>query len=341
MSPRLAFLLIASVGLAACGRAPQPAARSEAPELAVSTLLATSEDLPSHLEVPATVRPAQRAVVAAQLSGTILEIAPLGQALPAGKPLVRLTSPDADARLQVARAQLAEAERIVSREKELVDRRVNPPEALLAAEDSLRIARASVASAEALLSHTVIVAPFAGVVGRQHALMGDLATPGAALLVFESTQDLRAEGAVPESAASQLRLGDSLPVRLEGSDVPVPARIEELAPSVDPESHTVFVKAALDPSTGARSGQFARFLIPLATSRSFYVPVSSIVPFGQMERIFVVAENRAQLRLVKTGRVDGNRIEILSGLSPGESVVTAPPPALRDGQRVSPTLAHP
>lgn len=337
MTFRLPIVLIGLLGLVACNRSSTSTPRSEAPALAVETRRVASEALPVYLEAPATLRPAQRAVVAAQLTGTIVEIASLGQAVAAGEPLVRLASPETDARLQQARAQLAEAERVVSRERGLVERRVNPPESLLAAEDALRIAQAATASAEALLSHVLIVAPFKGVIARQHALAGDLATPGATLLVFESIENLRAEGALPESVASQLKPGASLLVRLDDDAPPLSGRIDELAPSADPATHTVFAKVALNASAGARSGQFARFLVPLATTPAVFVPASSITRFGQMERVFVVVENRAQLRLVKTGRLIGDRLEILSGLNPGESIVATPPPALRDGQLVSPT----
>ena len=54
-----------------------------------------------------------------------------------------------------------------------------------------------------------------------------------------------------------------------------------------------------------------------------------------MERIFVVEQDRAVLRLVKTGRTTGDRVEILSGLNPGEQIILAPPAALRDGQPIT------
>jgi multidrug efflux pump subunit AcrA (membrane-fusion protein) len=54
-----------------------------------------------------------------------------------------------------------------------------------------------------------------------------------------------------------------------------------------------------------------------------------------MERVFVAGQGRATLRLVKTGKSAGDRVEILAGLNPGEAVILAPPAALRDGQPVT------
>jgi hypothetical protein len=67
----------------------------------------------------------------------------------------------------------------------------------------------------------------------------------------------------------------------------------------------------------------------------FLVPASAITRFGQMERVFVVANSLAQLRLVKTGVTHGDRIELLAGVAAGENVIVAPPATLRDGQPVT------
>ena len=91
----------------------------------------------------------------------------------------------------------------------------------------------------------------------------------------------------------------------------------------DPESLPVVV----------RSGQFARVQVPGVLVRVLLAPVAAVSRLGQMERIFVVgAGNRAGLRLVKTGAMRGDLIEILTGLDDGERVVLSPPAALREDQ---------
>jgi len=93
------------------------------------------------------------------------------------------------------------------------------------------------------------------------------------------------------------------------------------------------VKIAVPAGAPVRSGQFVRVQIPGSSLRTLLVPASAVSVSGQMERVFVAGDrNRAVLRLVKTGALRGDQLEVLSGLSAGERVVAAPSATLRDGQ---------
>lgn len=332
------LLLLLPLGLAlvtGCTRKDAAVAPPAVAPLPVQASLVVGEFLPALIEMPATVRPVERAAISAKLTGTIASLPwGLGQEVKAGDLLVTLSVPETEARVRQAQAQLAEAARAVERERTLVAKGVNPPDTLRDAEDRLRFAQAGLAEAEAMLAHASIRAPFGGVITEKHVLPGDLATPGLPLLALESTARLRAEGTVPERAASRLRIGDSLAVIAQEGAAPITGPIEELSSAADAVSRSVLVKVAL-PAGSARSGQFVRLQIATDATESLWAPVSALTRFGQMERVFVLEQNRAVLRLVKTGRTAGGRIEILSGLNPGEQVVLAPPAALRDGQSVT------
>lgn len=332
----LPLLMMFGLALAAgCARKNPTATAPDAAPIAVQTALASGESTPAIIEMPATVRPTERAVISARVSGTIASLPwGLGQEVKAGELLVTLAVPETEARVRQAQAQLAEAGRAAERERTLVAKGVNPPDTLRDAEDRLRFAQAALAEAEAMLAHASIRAPFAGVVTEKHVLPGDLATPGLPLLVLESTARLRAEGTVPEQAAATLRIGDPLPVVVSDGATPIAGRIEELSAAADAVSRSVLVKLAL-PAGTARSGQFARLQVTTGATESVWADTSAVTRFGQMERVFVVEDGRAVLRLVKTGRATGNRTDILSGLHAGERVVLAPPAALRDGQPVT------
>lgn len=331
----LSALLLLLV-LAGCGRQAAAPVATAAPAVAVKTAVVAAESRPTLLEVPATVRPAERASIAAKLTGTIATLPlGLGQSVQAGDLLLTLSAPETEARVRQAQAQLAEATRAVDRERTLVSKGVNPPDSLRDAEDRLRYAQAGVAEAEAMLAYATVRAPFAGVITEKHVLPGDLATPGLPLLALESTQHLRAEGTIPERTAAALRIGDPLGVVLDESATPVAGRIEELSAAADVVSRSLLVKVAL-PASVARSGQFVRLQVVAGEHTALLVPAAAVSNYGQMEWVFVIENNRAVLRLVKTGRADGERIEILSGLNAGERIVVAPPSDLRDGAPVTP-----
>lgn len=325
------FLLL----LAACSReAPFPPTGA-GPVLPVRTAVVVLERVPILIESPATVRPAERATIAARLAGTIATFPlGLGSSVAAGDVLITLHAPETEARLRQAQAQLAEAERNAARQRTLVATGVNPADALRDAEDRLRFAQASTAEAEALLAYATVRAPFAGVITEKNVLAGDLATPGLPLLVLESTHRLRAEGTVPEKSAARLRPGDTIGVLPEDAATPVAGQIEEISAAADAVSRSVLIKVSL-PAGAARSGQFVRLQVAGGITDAFFVPTTALTRFGQMERVFVIEAGHAVLRLVKTGRAQDGRIEILSGLNAGETVVLAPPAALRDGQPVA------
>ena len=330
------FLLLAPILIiAGCRPAETGPAAAEAAPVVLPTALVVAESQPSVIEVPATVRPAQRAVIAARLAGTVATLPwGLGQEVREGELLVTLSVPETEARVRQAQAQLAEAARSADRERTLVAKGVNAPDAQRDAEDRLRYSQAQLAEAEALLAQASIRAPFAGVVTEKQVLPGDLATSGLPLLALESTAHLRAEGTIPERLATRLHIGDALAVFVDDQPAALAGRIEELSASADSISRSTLAKVALPPGT-VRSGQLVRLQIPAGEHPALLVPVDAVSRFGQMERVFVARDGRVVLRLVKSGRETGGRIEILSGLSAGETVVLAAPASLREGDLIA------
>jgi hypothetical protein len=123
-----------------------------------------------------------------------------------------------------------------------------------------------------------------------------------------------------------------LVVRMADSTNVIAGTVCEIAPVADPNSRTVLVKLDLPGSPGLRNGQFGRVAIPVAEVHALRVPATAVVVRGQMEIVFVATNRQAQLRLVKTGKHLGEAVELVSGVSPGEQIVSEGAGQLRDGQ---------
>ena len=108
--------------------------------------------------------------------------------------------------------------------------------------------------------------------------------------------------------------------------------VAEISPAADPASRTVRVKVDLPEAAGMRAGQFGRLAVPVGEATFLCVPPPALVQRGQLEILFVAADGKAQMRLVRSGKQTAQGIEILAGLAPGETVVVEGAGSLRDGQ---------
>jgi len=333
----LPTLLVTSILMfAGCSRPSSPSTTPTLTPVSVRTAGVEFTTLPLTQTLTATVRPLEHATLAARVIGSVTDANfAVGQTVKTGELLLTLTADEVPARLAQARAALAQAEREAAREAALVKQSATPAETALAAEDRRRIAAAAVKEAEAFLAYTRIMAPFAGTITQKFVNSGDLAAPGTHLFALEATDQLRAEVQVPETSAT-LPLGTAVSVQLAPAAAPLSATLVEFSAAAEPATRTRLAKLALPATSAARSGQFIRVLWPVGETTALLIPSTALTTLGQMERVFVVTpEGRAQLRLVKSGAVTGDRIAILSGLSVGEIVVLTPVATLRDGQPVT------
>ncbi|MFA6959660.1 MAG: efflux RND transporter periplasmic adaptor subunit [Opitutaceae bacterium] len=329
-----AFLCMILFSVTACRRHAEPVSADAGPVVAVRTALAEEARQVRVQLVAGTLRPVDHAVVSTQVMGSVAAADfAVGQPVAAGDLLVTLSADELDARLAQAQAALDAVARDHARESLLLDKGVSTSEAVRSLADRLRGAEAAVKEAKTLLGYTRVRAPFSGVIAQRLVQKGDLATAGAPLFSIEGANGLRAEIEVPASL-SLLAVGEKLTVQLsDGTEVV--GTLEELATAADPQTRTRLAKVALPAfAPAAHSGDFVRVAWPAGEVTTITVPVESVSVFGQMERVFVVEQGRAHLRLVKTAGSQDGRMRIAAGLNAGETVVMTAPVVLRDGQRV-------
>lgn len=302
------------------------------PPVRVQLAAVQAEDIPQLTDVTGTVRPVQRAVLAAKVMGAIAELPiALGQRVKEGDILLKLFSTDLAARLTVARAQLNVARRDFERERDLLAKGASTAETVRNLEDRVTGCTATVRDAEVQLGYTEIRAPFDGVIARKIVNAGDLAAPGQPLLEIEGAANFEIEARIPESLATALTPGAPLECAVEGASFT--GSLREISSTADAATRSIGVKIDVPAGAAVRSGQFTRIRVPGPAVRTLLIPFTAVSVSGQMERVFVAGEgNRAVLRIVKTGATRGDRVVILSGLTERERVVVAPHSTLRDTQ---------
>jgi RND family efflux transporter MFP subunit len=337
-APALLAALIAAAVLAGCGKHGSSSAGASAapnlPPMKARVITVHTESLPMITEITGTVRPVQRAVVAAKVMGAIDEMpVTLGQRVSAGDLLAKISAGEISARVAQAQSQLNAATRDLERERALLQKGASTADMVRGLEDRFAAAQAMIREAEVMLGYVTLLAPFDGVVTRKMANAGDLASPGVPLLELEGLSNFQVEVGLPDSLAATLPEGASLDVEVPVAGVSFTGKVVEISSAADPLARTVSAKITVPADARVRSGQFARVQVPGTPVRALLAPADAVTRLGQMERVFVAAnDDRAILRLVKTGGTRGERVEILTGLDDGERIVVAPPAGMREGQ---------
>jgi RND family efflux transporter MFP subunit len=212
------------------------------------------------------------------------------------------------------------------------------------AEAALRRVQSSLvraeAQVEAVKSYTQVTAPFSGQVTERRVDIGNLAVPGTPLGVIERAGGLRAEASVPESQAGRIQVGDEALVWFQDGGEPVKGRVSEVNQGVDVMTRAFMVQVDLPedltdiPGANPRPGMFVRVGFNVGQTESILIPEKALLQRGQLEMVYVVEDEHARTRLVTIGPRRGSQIEVLSGLSDGDVVVTDPGTNLREGVRV-------
>ena len=265
---------------------------------------------------------------------------------------------ESEVRLNEARINLARITKLVgvgystAAEVDAARASVDSLEARIqAAREQVRVAERQVAVEQTDLDSTIIRAPFAGVVISKDAQPGEMVSPVSAGGGFTRTGigtvvdmgSLEIEVDVNESYINRVKPEQGVTAVLDAyPDWQIPARVITQIPSADRQKATVLVRIAfmeLDPRILPDMGVKVTFLrenedtAPAARPVTL-APKAAIKTDGKQSYVFVVVNDRVDRRAITTGGTDGERVEVIAGLNPGDRVVVSPPAELSAGALV-------
>jgi len=362
----VALALLVAAGLLASCSAKKEAAAAPAAEIVrdLPVLELKAVAVPDGVEAVGTVRAADTAPLAAQIMGAVTAAhVQEGDRVKRGQVLAEIDG--AQARASVDRAQAAvessaheanaaEADSMLAtstlkRYQQLLDKKAvslqefdevrTRAQASAAhremAHSGQAQAKAALAQARTMLDYTHIRAPFDGVVTDKRVEAGAMAVPGVPLVTVERTGRFRLEAAVDESKLRFIRKGQAVTVKLDALDRQLEGKVSEIVPAADAASRSFVVKVELPSSPDLHSGLFGRAFFLHGERQSLLVPSTAVVERGQLQGIYVVGGDRmVALRYVTLGRAAGDRVEVLSGLQPGDTLVVAPGTRDLGGKRI-------
>jgi HlyD family secretion protein len=219
-------------------------------------------------------------------------------------------------------------------------------------EEQVAVARAAVATAEAQVrqaqwkvERTTITAPYDAVITDRYVDLGDRVTamPRVEIMEIAAVDLLLAEVGVPERYVQNVKLEDPAQILADGYSEPFPGRVVMINGKVDPANRMFRVRIAIDnQQRRLRVGQFVRVQLRLQTEPdTITIPRAALTYAGGQPQVFVLADDVVALRRVELGIQAEDRVQVVSGLQGGETIVVDDPAVLADGMpvRISPADA--
>lgn len=328
-SLRFLFPLALIAALAACGGADEAPAQAPIEGLDTWTVAAGESGSPRTWD--GVVEAVREATLTAQTSGRVGEVLhDVNDRVAAGEVLVRLSAVEQQAGVDAARAQLQLAEATYTRMAGLAEGQYVSKMQLDQARAERDAARAQLANVGQLSAYTTIRAPYAGIVGTREVEPGESVGIGQPLMSVFAPDALRIEVSVPQSDADAIRADPMAKVAFaDGRSVDAAEVI--VFPAADAATHAVKVRVLLPPLDPApQPGMTAKVAFPAVRGAALpRVPASALVRRGEVNAVYVLAEGALSLRQLRLGSGEGDSVEVIAGLAPGETIAADPVAAMQ------------
>ncbi len=304
-----------------------------------NTLRIQPQNIPVHYTTSGAVASDHRVSISAQLSGYIQSMAVReGDKVKVGQLLLKIDPTDAKQALIQAKADLSDAEVDLKRFVALQSAGALSSQKVEKAQLRYDVAASHVARAENQLSYSEVRSPVHGVVVKKHLSIGDLASPGAPLLVIEDPQSLLVSTYVSESHVSQIHEGDNVDITIPSLNTTFEGTVRQVVQAADPVSHQFLVKVALAASIAIHPGMFAQAGFRVGQRQAILIPKQTIVSHSDLNAVYVVnKEGIAQYRLIRLGTETDDLVEVVSGLHALDTIAWAGKPDLKTGMKVQST----
>lgn len=318
------------------------AQRQAPPPATVAVTTVGQRDLQPRLRAIGTLVATQGVEITSEVVGIVREILfTSGQPVVRGDLLLRL---DDDVDQAELRGFLAERDLAVIKYRRLAklvtDRSVSQAD-VDEAKAQLDSAEAQVATKRAVIQKKRVTAPFAGQLGIRAVDLGEYLAPGAPIVSLQSLDPLYVDFSLPERHLRDIAVGQPLEVRATAvPGVGFTGEVSAINPGIDVATRTVRVRATLaNPQLQLRPGMFVETAVLLPPRPAVTtIPRVAVTYNTYGDAVFVVEEQdgklTAQRRQVTTGAVQGEEVEVVAGLEPGERVVLAGQVKLRSGQAI-------
>lgn len=259
-----------------------------------------------------------------------------GDRVTEGQPLAQLDTDALELTLREREVNMNSLESNYKRSQELVEQELLSSQEFEQTKFQYEAAATQYESAKLQLAYATIRSPFSGIITERLVEVGNLVNANDVVFRTADLDPLLARIHVPEKDIGQVRPGQSVRINVEGSDQTHTGRVSLISPIVDPESGTVKVTVEIRDRMGTlRPGMFTTVNLVITIQENvLQVEKKALVAEAEGSYAFLFQDGTAEKRLLEIGIAEGDYVEVLSGLSDGDSIITVGQEGLRNGAPV-------
>lgn len=311
---------------------------TQATEPRVTVAKALLQPWVDEMEAIGTARANESLDITANVTETIAEIHFAdGQQVKIGDPIVSLALGEEAAELAAAHARLEEEKRELARLEPLIKSKAVAQRLYDERKTAVVLAERAVQQVKARVSDRVITAPFAGVLGLRNVSVGSLVEPGDLITTLDDIETIKLDFPMPAVFLSSITVGSSILARTPAyPDKIFKGQVSSVDSRIDPDTRSVVVRAVLDNKEHElRPGILMYVTLQKNAREGLSVPEEALLPLGENVSVYVVDdEGKVAITQVKLGARNNGKVEIVEGLSEGQSVILRGHQSVRPGQKV-------
>lgn len=275
--------------------------------------------------------------VRSEISGLITRLnIPEGTVVPKGFLIAKIKDDDILAQLKKIELEEELAAQTEARHRKLLDINAISKEEYEISQNKVQTLKADKDLLKVQLARTEIRAPFAGKLSLKNISLGAYVTPANVITTLTQYSPIKIDFTTPERYINDIKVGSTVRFKTDGSAEEHTAKVIALDPAIDASLRTLRVRAiAPNGNHSLIPGMFVSVAVDISRNQTIMVPTEAVIPVVDGMQVFIKKNGKAQLVKVQTGYRDVGKVEVLKGLSIGDTVITSGLITLKEGDSVS------
>ncbi len=260
-----------------------------------------------------------------------------GSFVKAGDLLVKINDADLQAQLQSAKSRLELQKDTEYRQKQLLEKEAISQEDYDMTANQLQVNQAEVELIKAQIDKTEIRAPFDGIIGLRNVSEGSFVTNAMVIASLQNINPIKIDFSIPERYSSMVNVGDEISFTITGNNKQYVGKVYAIEPKIDPVTRTLQLRA-LCSNTGREilPGSFANIQLVLKKiENAILIPSEALIPDIKGQKVFIYRNGKVTPQQVGTGIRNDINVQLTSGISEGDTIITSGMLQLRPGTPVT------